>query len=93
MSATETGDARAAHRLVWTLQDAHEQVAREWPGRHAATETFRAYHTRAASLYEQVAVTDPDHHHEALHWAQQQREIAQEPSARSHESAPSGGST
>jgi hypothetical protein len=59
------------------LQDAHEQVAREWPGRHASAETFRAYHEFAARLYDQVAEIDPAHHHEALYWAQQERETAQ----------------
>ena len=70
------------HRLVRTLQDAHEQVAREWPGRHASAETFRAYHERAARLYEQVAQIDTHHHHEALYWAQQERETAQGFAAR-----------
>jgi hypothetical protein len=55
--------------LVRTLQDAQEQVAREWPGRHASAEMFSAYHSRAARLYEQVAQIDTDHHHEALYWA------------------------
>jgi hypothetical protein len=82
MSATPTPPAGAsdklpAHRLVRTLQDAHEQVAREWPGRQASAETFRAYYERAGRLYEQVAQIDSDHHHEALYWAQQERETAQ----------------
>lgn len=65
-----------AHRLVRTLQEAHEQVAREWPGRHASAEVLGAYYQRAARLYEQVVESDPDHHHEALFWAQQERETA-----------------
>jgi hypothetical protein len=93
MSTTKSDDGSAAHRLVRTLQDAHEQIAREWPGRHASAETFRAYYSRAAVLYEQVAATDPDHHHEALYWAQQERETAQELSAQLGTSAPCGGPT
>lgn len=65
-----------AHRLVQTLREAHEQVAREWPGRHASAAVFRAYYEQAARLYEQVARVDPDHYHEALYWAGQEREAA-----------------
>lgn len=65
-----------AHRLVQTLREAHEQVAREWPGRHASAAVFRAYYEQAARLYEQVARLDPDHHHEALYWAGQEHEAA-----------------
>lgn len=77
-----TGSKLPAHRSVRTLQDAHEQVAREWPGRHSSAETFRAYHELAARLYDQVAEIDPAHHHEALYWAQQERETAQGFAAR-----------
>ena len=65
-----------AHRLVQTLREAHEQVARQWPGRHASAAVFRAYYEQAARLYEQVARVDPAHHHEALYWAGQEREAA-----------------
>lgn len=85
-----TGSELPAHRLVRTLQDAHEQVAREWPGRHASAETFRAYYELAARLYEQVAEIDPAHHHEALYWAQQERETAQGFAEQTAASADSG---
>jgi hypothetical protein len=60
------------------LQDAHGQVARQWPGRHASAEAFRAYHEYAARTYQQAAQIDTDHHHEALYWAQQARHNAEE---------------
>lgn len=63
---------------VRTLQDAHGYVARQWPGRHARAEAFRAYHEHAARVYEWVAQIDPDHYHEALHWAAQARHNAEE---------------
>ena len=61
-----------------TLQDAHRQVAHLWPGRHATAAGFRAYHEQAAQVYERVAESDPDHHHEALFLARQERNSAEE---------------
>lgn len=63
-----------AHRPVWTLQEAHEQAAREWPGRHATAEALRGYYELVAHLFEQAALADPDHQHEARYLA---REAAQ----------------
>lgn len=93
MAENDVGSRSPAHQLVRTLQDAHEQVARGWPGRHASSEEFRAYHEQAARLYEQVTGSDPDHHHEALYWAQQERETAQEFAADPTKSTISGGSS
>lgn len=67
---------------VRSLQDAHEQVAREWPGRYAPATVMRGYYEWAARVYQQVADTDPDHQHEARFWAQQERETAQGYAAR-----------
>ncbi|HEX5114070.1 MAG TPA: AMED_5909 family protein [Pseudonocardiaceae bacterium] len=58
---------------VITLQAAHELLHREWPGDRPPVSQALAYHSRAAALYAHVAETDPDHHHEALFWAQQER--------------------
>jgi hypothetical protein len=62
---------------VVTLQGAHERVHREWPGNGASVSDLLAYHRRAAALYADVAEIDRDHHHEALYWAQQERETVQ----------------
>lgn len=63
----------AQHDTVRTLTAAHELLHREWPGNRCPVSVTLAYHRRAAALYAQVATTDPDHHHEALCWAQQER--------------------
>jgi len=34
------------------------------------------YHQPAAALYDAVAETDREHHHEALYWAHQERAAA-----------------
>lgn len=62
---------------VATLQDAHEQVCREWPGRDAPVSVMVAYHQRAAALYDQVAEIDREHRHEALYWAHDERQTAE----------------
>jgi hypothetical protein len=61
---------------VRTLQQAHELLARQWPGRSASSATWRAHHEYAAKLYAHVAEVDQDHHHEALFWAAQEQEAA-----------------
>lgn len=58
---------------VRTLAAAHELLHREWPGDHCPASITLAYHRTAAALFAQVATTDPDHHHEALFHAQQER--------------------
>ena len=57
-----------------TLRAAHEQINREWPGRHAPVAAWRTYYQHAAELYQRVAVVDTGHHYEALYWAGQARE-------------------
>jgi hypothetical protein len=68
-----TGDDFAG---VSTLQQAHEALRRQWPGRLASDAAWLAHHERAAGLYAHVARVDSDHHHEALFWAAQERESA-----------------
>jgi hypothetical protein len=60
-----------------SLHVAHELVARAWPGRTPPVTVAVAYLEHAATLYDQVARTDADHHHEALFWASEQRQEAQ----------------
>lgn len=92
MPIEDDAGSAAPHRLVQTLQDAHEAIARQWPGRHASATTFHAYHEWSARLYEQVSRTDTDHHHEALYWAQQERETAEGFAAQTRPSPTCGGS-
>lgn len=86
-------DGSPAHRLARTLQDAREQAALRWPGRHASAIEFHAYHQNAAQLFQQVAQTDPGHKHEALYLAQQERETAQRFAALIDASTQTEGST
>jgi hypothetical protein len=62
---------------VRTLTAARELLHREWPGTNASVAVLLAHHQRAAALFDQIAEIDPDHHHEALVLAQQERETAQ----------------
>jgi hypothetical protein len=72
-----TRKAAAVVRPV-TLRQAHELLAREWPGLDASVATQVAYRERAVRLYEHVARVDPDHHHEALYWAGYEHKQVQE---------------
>jgi hypothetical protein len=62
---------------VLSLQAAHELVVRAWPGPSPSVAVAVAYLEHAATLYDQVARTDADHHHEALFWANEQRQEAE----------------
>jgi hypothetical protein len=64
---------RTQQETARTLTAAHELLHREWPGDRCQVSVTLAYHRRAAALFAQVATTDPDHHHEALFYAQQER--------------------
>ncbi|HEX5117119.1 MAG TPA: AMED_5909 family protein [Pseudonocardiaceae bacterium] len=66
-----------------TLRQAHELLTLHWPGLNASVAARAAYHERAASLYEHVARVDPDHHHEALFWANEERHAAEAAGAAS----------
>jgi hypothetical protein len=59
------------------LHAAHELVLRAWPGPSPPAAVAAAYFEHAATLYDQVARTDPSHHHEALFWANDQRQEAE----------------
>lgn len=63
---------------VGTLQEAHEVVRRDWPGRGASAEDWLAHHERAAAVYAHVADVDAGHHHEAVFWASQERQAVRE---------------
>jgi hypothetical protein len=65
-----------AEARVLTLRQAHEALHREWPGHDAPDSAWLAHHQRAANLYADVAEIDPEHRHEAMYWAQQERDAA-----------------
>ena len=77
---------------VRTLTAARELLHREWPGSNATTSALLAHHQRAAALFDQVAEIDPDHHHEALVLAQQERETVQALAEQISAADESGGS-
>jgi hypothetical protein len=59
---------------VRTLQQAHEFLNRQWPGRGAPRSAWLDHHQVAAEVYTHVARVDLDHHHEALYLAGAERE-------------------
>jgi hypothetical protein len=61
-----------------TLTDAHNALAKVRPKSTAALERLLAYYQRAAALYAEIAEIDRGHHHEALYWAEHERERANE---------------
>jgi hypothetical protein len=61
-----------------TLTDAHNLLARIRPKPTASLEQWLAYYQRSAALYAEIAEIDRGHHHEALHWAEHDRERANE---------------
>jgi hypothetical protein len=65
-----------------TLKQAHEVLMRLRPREGASLEAWRGYHERSAALYAEIAEIDRFHHHEALYWAQRERETAQGIAAR-----------
>ena len=65
-----------------TLTDAHNLLARIRPKSTAALEQWLAYYQRSAALYAEIAEIDRGHHHEALYWAEHERERANEVKTR-----------
>ena len=61
---------------------AHSELARIRPSRNAPLVAWLAYYQHSASVYEQIAQTDPTHDGEALYWAQRERTRAQDIAAR-----------
>lgn len=62
-------------RKVTTLATAKSAVSRLAPPPDAPPTEQRDYHLRAAEVYQRVADTDQDHHHEAMAYAYVEREI------------------
>jgi hypothetical protein len=61
-----------------TLTEAHQALARIRPKSTASLEHWLAYYQRSAALYAEIAEIDRGHHHEALYWAEHERERANE---------------
>jgi len=61
-----------------TLAEAHELLAGVRPRQKAPLEEWLAYYQRSAALYAEIAEIDRGHHHEALYWAEREREKAKE---------------
>jgi hypothetical protein len=61
-----------------TFTDAHNLLARIRPKSTASLEQWLAYYQRSSALYAEIADIDRGHHHEALYWAERERESANE---------------
>jgi hypothetical protein len=65
-----------------TLGEAHEAMGRCRPAPGAPLDAWLAYHRRGRALYAEIADVDRFHHHEALYWAERERQSAVEIEAR-----------
>jgi len=75
---TTANDANESTQPPRTLTDAHNLLARIRPKSTASLEQRLAYYQRSAALYAEIAEIDRGHHHEALYWAEHERERANE---------------
>ncbi|PPK61878.1 AMED_5909 family protein [Actinokineospora auranticolor] len=64
---------------VRTLRDAHVALVAVRPVVSDPPLDWRSYYYRSATVYREVAATDPDHANEALYWAEREHEKAQRP--------------
>ncbi|SEP80289.1 hypothetical protein SAMN05216188_101536 [Lentzea xinjiangensis] len=71
----------AAEAMHWgvaeqarTLSEAHDVLSKLMPNPKAAPAVLREYYLRSAAVYARVAETDRSHHHEAVYWANRERE-------------------
>lgn len=88
-AATRAALWRAA-REVRLLREAHEAVGKVMPAPDAAPEAWREFYRGSTEVYARVAEIDRAHHHEALYWANREREKGEE-IARSLAARSSGG--
>ena len=65
-----------------TLTEVHEALALIRPARQAPLEQWLAYYQHSAAWYAEIAEIDRGHHHEALYWAEHERERAKEVKAQ-----------
>jgi hypothetical protein len=60
-----------------SLDEAHHALASIRPRLHAPPQEWLAYYRRSAALYADIAEIDRAHHHEALSFAERERDSAQ----------------
>lgn len=60
-----------------SLDEAHHALASIRPRLHAPPQEWLAYYRRSAALYAEIAEIDRAHHHEALSFAERERDSAQ----------------
>ncbi|PWK90323.1 hypothetical protein C8D88_101339 [Lentzea atacamensis] len=73
MSAVEVMTwSRAEH--VKTLSEAHDVLSKLLPNPKSKPEVLKDYYLRSAAIYARVAEIDRSHHHEAIYWANRERE-------------------
>lgn len=65
-----------------TLAAAHELMRRLMPAENAPVREWLAFRRQSSAVYVRVADIDRGHHHEALYWAQREREEADTLQAR-----------
>ncbi|MBM7857743.1 AMED_5909 family protein [Lentzea nigeriaca] len=61
-----------------TLMEAHDVVSKLMPASNASPKVMRDFYRRSAAVYARIAEVDRAHHHEALYWANREREKAEE---------------
>jgi hypothetical protein len=59
---------------VTTLSEAHDVLSKLLPNRKSKPQVLKDYYLRSAEVYARVAEIDRAHHHEALYWANRERE-------------------
>ncbi|MEU0877816.1 AMED_5909 family protein [Lentzea sp. NPDC051213] len=77
MSAVDAMSWGVAEKVT-TLSEAHDVLSKLMPNPKAAPAVLRDYYLRSAAVYARVAETDRSHHHEALYWANREREKGEE---------------
>jgi hypothetical protein len=60
-----------------SLDEAHRALASIRPRLHAPPQEWLAYYRRSAAMYAEIAEIDRAHHHEALSFAERERDSAQ----------------
>ena len=73
MSAVEVMTWVRAEQVT-TLSEAHDVLSKLLPNPKSKPEVLKDYYLRAAAIYARVAETDRGHHHEAMYWANRERE-------------------
>ena len=73
MPAVETVHWGMADQVT-TLSEAHDVLSKLMPNPKAKPQVLKDYYLRSADVYARIAEIDRSHHHEALYWANRERE-------------------